>query len=68
MDEMEFQEYMVTCHTQSCSNGNTPILVMAPVIAPTVVCGVCTVEITDVVVASEWVPPIEEQVSPEETA
>jgi hypothetical protein len=67
MDEIEFQEYMVTCRTQGCGNGNIPLLVMALAIAPKVMCGVCTVEITDVVVASEWVPPIEEQVSPDQT-
>ena len=66
MDEMDFQEYMVTCHTQGCGDGNISIPVMALTTAPTVICGVCNVEIVDVVVSSEWAPPAEEPVNPDE--
>lgn len=49
MDEIQFTEYVVTCETNGCENGQIPIPVQAPVENPYFICGVCTMQITNFV-------------------
>ena len=53
MDDIEFSEYEVTCHTVGCENAEITLLITAPTESPYIVCGVCGIEITDVVLATE---------------
>jgi hypothetical protein len=53
VDDIEFSEYNVTCHTVGCENAEITILISAPTESPYIVCGVCGIEITDVVLATE---------------
>jgi hypothetical protein len=53
MDDIEFSEYNVTCHTVGCENAEITLLITAPTESPYIVCGVCSIEITDVVLATE---------------
>jgi hypothetical protein len=48
MEELEFKEYTVTCHTLECGNGELAITLLAPVTDPYFICGVCGQVITDV--------------------
>ena len=52
MDEILFGEFIVTCHTEGCGNGEASITVSAPIPdegIPVVVCGVCSKIIEDIV-------------------
>jgi hypothetical protein len=53
MDNIEFSEYNVTCHTVGCENAEITLLITAPTVEPYIVCGVCGIEITDVVEQTE---------------
>lgn len=46
-DEIELADYVVTCTTTGCGNGNIPIHVQAPATDPLFICGVCAQTITD---------------------
>jgi hypothetical protein len=48
MEELEFTNYVVTCETEDCNNGNISIEMSAPKINPSFVCGVCFKEITNI--------------------
>lgn len=47
-EEIEFSDYVVTCHTDDCINNNLAIPIPAPTINPFFVCGGCTNQITDI--------------------
>jgi hypothetical protein len=53
MDDIEFSEYNVTCHTEGCQNAEITLLITAPTVEPYILCGVCGIEITDVVLVTE---------------
>jgi len=53
MDNIEFSEYNVTCHTVGCENADITLLISAPTNDPYIICGVCGIEITDVVEVGE---------------
>jgi hypothetical protein len=49
MDEITFTKYQVTCETVGCGNGNIQIIVEAPSVDATFVCGVCQQQILNCV-------------------
>lgn len=44
----DFKEYTVTCRTEGCGNGDIAIAVLAPIVDPSFMCGVCSQPITDI--------------------
>jgi hypothetical protein len=44
----DFKEYTVTCHTDGCGNAEAAITLLAPIVDPNFVCGVCGQAITDI--------------------
>jgi hypothetical protein len=41
-------EYIVTCHTENCGNAEASIEISSEDTEPTVICGVCCIQIEDV--------------------
>lgn len=42
-------DFIVTCHTDGCMNAEIPIDIVTEDAEPIVICGVCSVTITDIV-------------------
>jgi hypothetical protein len=49
VDNVEFAEFDVTCHSADCENAEITIRVNAVADAPNVVCGPCGIQIEDVI-------------------
>jgi uncharacterized CHY-type Zn-finger protein len=49
----EMKNYVVTCKDKTCENGGIKIPVQAAAENPTVICGVCTKEITEIKLVEE---------------
>jgi hypothetical protein len=47
-NEIIYNEYNVTCRTENCGNSGFTIEVIAPAESPIIICGVCSIKITDV--------------------
>lgn len=47
----EFKNYTVTCRVAGCGNTGASITLLAPIINPQFICGVCGQQITDIVSA-----------------
>jgi len=45
MDEIQFQNYIVTCETSGCENAMITIEIPAPIENPYFICGVCNNQI-----------------------
>lgn len=41
-------EFTVICHTENCENAEIPIVIGTDEADPIVICGVCSVQITDI--------------------
>jgi hypothetical protein len=49
MEDLEFAQYIVACHTNKCENKDIKIEVQAVAGNPRVMCGVCSTFIEDIV-------------------
>lgn len=51
MDELEYADFIVICHTNDCLNAEIPIQAPSIKDGPQFICGVCGQSITDVILA-----------------
>jgi hypothetical protein len=57
LDIPETALFVVVCHTEDCENAEIPIGVIAEISGSFVVCGPCSMIVTDVVLAEAKVEP-----------
>jgi hypothetical protein len=51
MEELNFADYVATCHTKKCINEDIPITIASDANSPLIVCGPCGQYISDIVSA-----------------
>jgi hypothetical protein len=53
MDEITFTKYQVTCETLGCGNGNIAIIIEAPSVDASFICGSCGQQILNYINTEE---------------